>query len=320
MRKIALFFLTTFIYTNSFSQDLKIVDKVILSYQEASSIEDLAARIDYDFKTKREKVRAIYTWIALNIEYDNLSTNSLKAPIHTIYFSEFDLKRIKKRKQQQVLNHTFKSKKGVCYGNALLFKKLCDLINIKNELIYGYTKSSVNYIGIVPLNKNHVWNATKINGKWLLFDVTYGSGYVYKNVWQRQIDLNYFNVKKEKLRLTHFPSSNFWRRFLKQKPLKAFCLEPFYQDAYLKHKIEISEPKTGEITLDKNNKIHLKFKNLEKITNIKYVFSDDKKIRTALIKNKGYFTNVYFKNPKRNTNLHIYIEDELAIEYKVKLH
>lgn len=286
---------------------------------KAESIESLASRIDYDFKTEIEKVRAIYTWIALNIEYDNYSTNFLKVPEFIVYSNEFDLKRQEKHKEQLVINKAFKNKKGVCYENALLFNKLCSLIDIKNELVYGYSKSSVNDIGIIPHNKNHVWNAVKIKEHWLLFDVTYGSGYTYKNVWQREINLDYFDAKKEKLRLTHFPSSKFWRNFLNQKPLKEFCYEPFYQNAFLKYKIEFIEPNIGEIIVNDKKDIHLKIKKNKNVTNIKYVFAHESIIRSPLIKNQGDITDLYFKSPKTDTSLHIYIENKLALEYKIKL-
>ncbi|WP_422090526.1 transglutaminase domain-containing protein [Tenacibaculum ovolyticum] len=320
MKKLALIFLFILINKNLFSQDLKKIDKIIASYMKAESVESLAKRIDYDFETEIEKVRAIYTWIALNIEYNTLKYNSLTPPDFIIYTTEPDFKRARKRKENRLINKAFKNKRGVCYENALLFNKLCNLINLESEMIYGYSKSSVYYIGVIPKNKNHVWNAVKIKNNWLLFDVTYGAGYSYKGVWQKKIDLSYFNVKKEKLRLTHFPSSKFWQRYLNQKTLEEFCYEPFYQNAFLKYKIGILEPNTGEITVNNSDKIHLKIKNPEDITNIKYIFSDDDKVRIPVIKNKNSLTDIYFKNPKRNTNIHIYIENELALEYKIKLH
>ncbi|CAM1352478.1 Transglutaminase-like domain-containing protein [Tenacibaculum insulae] len=319
MVKFNLLFLSLFFCINSFSQDLKRVDQVILSYQKATSIESLAKRIDYDFKTKTEKVRAIYTWIALNIEYDYYNTKSLKPPQFITYTNNFDLKRIQNREKKEVINKTFNDKKGICNNYALLFNKLCNLINLDNELVLGYVKSSINEIGIIPFNKNHIWNAVKINEKWMLFDATYGSGYVYKDVWQQELNLEYFNVKKEKLRLTHFPSDKKWQTFLNQKPLATFCYEPFYQNAFLKYNVEILEPKIGEIKIIDNKKIHLKIKKSKNTNNIKYFFSHENIIKTPKIKNRNLITDLYFPNPNKDTYLHIYIENELALQYKIKL-
>ena len=57
MKKITLLL---FIFSfNLFSQDLKKVDKIIYSYHSITSAEQLAKRIDYDFKTDLEKLKGI---------------------------------------------------------------------------------------------------------------------------------------------------------------------------------------------------------------------------------------------------------------------
>lgn len=320
MKIIYSFLLLMFLNLNLNCQNLEMVDKVLLSYKEPKSIEGLSERIDYDFKTKIEKVRAVYNWIALNIEYNTFDTFFLKNPEFVIYQNEYDRKRYKEKRKEFLINKVFKNKKGVCYDYALLFQKLCNLLNIKNELIYGYTKSSINSIGLIPTAKNHVWNAVEIDGKWLLFDVTYGSGHIYKGVWQKEMNLSYFNVKKEKLKLTHFPVKKYWQNYIKQKPLKDFCLAPFYQDAYLKNKIEIIKPQIGEIKISKKNKkIKLKVNNFKKHHTIHYAYSSDNIIRIPTIENNDSYTSISFKNPQKSTGLHIYIDNELTLEYKITL-
>ena len=320
--KKTLFFLFFLISFNeiSFSQDLTRVDKIMYSYNGINSIEELSERIDYDFKTKIEKVRAIYTWIALNIEYNYFSNKLLVAPDFVVYTNDYDLERIEQRKIKQIAKKTFNAKKGVCIGYAYLFQNICNQINIENELIYGYTKSSVNRIGVIPKNKNHVWNAVKIDDKWILIDVTYGSGYIYKDVWQKKLNLDFFNAQKEKLRLTHFPANTKWQKFLNQKPLDEFCYAPFYQDGFLKSKIEILKPKIGEIVINSRKRIHLKLKHLNALDDVKYLFSNDPKIYNAKIINNETYTDIYFKNPKTSTNLHIYVNNKLTLEYKIKVY
>lgn len=320
MKLIRLLSLLLFFNTLLNAQNLKKVDAIIYSYIEPNSIEELSNRIDYDFKTDLEKVRAIYNWIALNIEYDVFKTTVLNSPEFFIYQNNDDLNRIKRIQTIKQINKTFDSKKGVCVDYALLFNKICNLLNIKNELVYGYTKSSVNQIGIIPTSKNHVWNAVYINNKWIMIDVTYGSGYVYKNVWQKKLNLDYFNASKEKLKLTHFPSKKIWQDHLNQKPLKEFCLAPFYKDIYFKQKLNIIEPESGLIRIDNNNKrIYLKIDKLLDTNNILYLYSSDNVVRKPIIKKEKHITSISFKNPKENTNLHIYIENKLALEYKIRV-
>ncbi|XRE43996.1 hypothetical protein ACIVBQ_002200 [Tenacibaculum discolor] len=315
-KKISFLVLFLFFSNTILSQDLTKVDKIMYSYNGITSIKELSERIDYDFKTDIEKVRAIYTWIALNIEYNYFPSKLLNAP-EFISYSQNDLKRFVQKKIKNKAQKTFKTKKGLCLGFAYLFHRLCNLINIENELIYGYTKTSLDQIGVIPEEKNHVWNAAKINNKWILIDVTFGSGYLYNDIWQRQLDLKYFNVKKSKLRLTHFPSDIKWRTFLNQKPLKEFCNAPFYLDSYFKNKIEVLKPKLGEILVKKNKKIHLTIKQTNSFNNVKYFFSYDNRVLNAQVINKNTTTNLYFKKPKENSFLHIYLDNELALVYKV---
>lgn len=319
MKKTLSFLVLYLFFSNAIlSQDLTKVDKIMYSYNGITSIKELSERIDYDFKTDIEKVRAIYTWIALNIEYDYFPSKLLKSPEFLVY-NNGDLKRIKQRKIRQKAQKTFRTKKGVCIGFAYLFHSLCNLINIENELIYGYTKTSLDQIGIIPEEKNHVWNAVKINNKWILMDVTFGSGYLYNDVWQRHLNLEFFNVKKSKLRLTHFPADIKWRAFLNQKPLKDFCYAPLYKNGFLKNKLEVLAPKSGKIITSKNNRIHIKLKKTDKVKNVKYLFSSNYKIHNAQIINKETFSSIYLKSPKKNTTLHIYVNNELSLEYKIKV-
>ncbi|WP_425657675.1 transglutaminase domain-containing protein [Tenacibaculum ascidiaceicola] len=313
-------FLVLFLFFSNalFSQDLTKVDKIMYSYNGITSIKELSERIDYDFKTDIEKVRAIYTWIALNIEYDYFPSKLLNAP-EFISYSQNDLKRFVQKKIKNKAQKTFKTKKGLCLGFAYLFHRLCNLINIENELIYGYTKTSLNQIGIIPTEKNHVWNAVKINNKWILMDVTFGSGYLYNDIWQRELNLKYFNIKKEKLKVTHFPALIKWQVFLNQKPLKEFCSAPFYLDSFFKNKIEVLKPKFGEIIVKKNKRIHLTLKQTDAFNNVKYFFSYNNRVLNAQVINKNTTTNLYFKKPKENSFLHIYLDNELALVYKVKI-
>ena len=320
MKTLSFLVLFLFFSNASFSQDLTKVDKIMYSYNGITSIKELSERIDYDFKTDIEKVRAIYTWIALNIEYDYFPSKLLKAPEFLFYNNNDDLKRIKQNKIKLAAQKTFRTRKGLCSGFAYLFHNICNLINIKNELIYGYTKTSADRIGIIPKEKNHVWNAVKINNKWLLMDVTFGSGYLYNDVWQGHLNLEYFNAKKSKLMLTHFPADIKWRQFLNQKPLKEFCYAPLYKKGFLKNKLEVLTPKSGKIVTNNNKRIHIKLKKkTDNIRDVKYLFSSNYKIHNAQVINKETFSSIYLKPPKKNTTLHIYVNNELSLEYKVKV-
>lgn len=175
-----LIFLFLFTTLTISSQDLSKVDKVIKSYPYLSSIEELAKKIDFSFNTDLEKAKAAYTWLTLNIVYYKEETSLLKAPESIFYTSKEDLeyrmKWLRRTSDNKVISETFKNRKGVCEGYALIFSKICDLLSIENELIKGYVKILPKQIGSLAKNKNHIWNTVKINGNWVLLDVTFGVG------------------------------------------------------------------------------------------------------------------------------------------------
>ncbi len=317
--KKGILLLLLFGYSNSLiSQDLKKVDKFIRSYKNPVSIESLSKRIDYDFKMPIEKVRAAFTWVALNIRYYKENSNLLEPPKFRVYFNEDDLKRAQLRNQENKIKETFYKREAVCEGYALLLKKIFGLLDIENELIYGYSKSSVNSIGIIPSKKNHVWNAVKIGDKWMMLDATYASGEIYLGAFKENFKPRYFNAKKEMLSTTHYPSEKRWQKFLSQKKLKTFCNDPFIQNAYFKHRIAVLEPKEGTIILEKEKNIRLEINGLKNDQSVKYLYAYDKVVRIPkMISKKSSAKEIYFKKPNQNTTLHIYVENELALEYKI---
>lgn len=75
MKKIKIgfiFLLLNIIFTCSvFAQKYNEVDKIVLKYpKNFNSTEQLADKINNDFKSDYDKARAIYSWIAFNIKYD----------------------------------------------------------------------------------------------------------------------------------------------------------------------------------------------------------------------------------------------------------
>lgn len=315
MKKILLLlFLTT---TITFSQKLEKVNKIIYSYKSILSAEELAKKIDSDFKTNLEKIRAIYTWLALNIKYDKETTTLLEAPKYYIYSNEYDLAYRLKRVNNELVSKTITDKKAVCTGYALTFKKLCNLLKIENELIKGYVKTETYEINYIPKNKNHVWNAVKIDGTWLLVDVTYGAGYSINNVWHSKPNYFYFNVDKESLRLTHYPSDSKWMQFFRRKPLNQFCNQPIYNYAFFNNGAELITPKKGEIEVFEN-KITIKVKNINFKTGILYSFEKSIGAKKPQIRHLDSITSITIKIPPEKKKLYIYFNGESALAYKIK--
>ncbi|KGL62801.1 transglutaminase domain-containing protein [Polaribacter sp. Hel1_85] len=308
-----LIFLILFLSLNISSQDLKKVDLIIYSYHSITSAEQLAKRIDYDFNTDIEKIRALYTWLTLNIQYDYSVSTNIKSPEIIIHNGEIDLKYRLRWIENNLVSKTISTKKSVCYGIAITFKKVCDLLNLESELIKGYTRTLNNEINYIPKNKNHIWNAVKINEKWVIVDATYG---LKRNAKNSKPNYYYFDIEKEKLNLTHFTSNPKWINYLNQKKLKNFCYQPIFSDAYFKYNVELIEPLKGKITSERE-KIILKIRNIKPETEISYKFEESLYRQIPTVKSKNYTTNIVIDNPKKNTNLYIYLDGEYALSYKI---
>ncbi len=319
MKKCFFLFFAITVSISAQNNKLKAVDNIMYSYTNIASIEELAKRIDYDFETDIEKVRAIFTWISLNIQYELKNPYEIDVPKTYFVFNEDDFKRRLKKEQAIKAQKTFKTKRGVCDGYALLFQKVCDLLNIQNELIYGYVRSSYNRIGYVPKNKNHVWNAVKIHNKWIFMDATWAAGYVNSGIWHSKLNTTYFNIDKETLRLTHFPAETFWLTYLNQKPLKEFCYQPIITKTFVASKASLEYPNQGIIKVEKNGSIKLNIKNLKPNTTLLYKFGNNGEMKVASSSTKNEVTSIKIKGPNKSNALHLYFNNSHALSYKVEI-
>lgn len=187
-------------YAKTLNHTLTLVDDfVIKTYPERfTSFENLAIYLTQPFNDERSKVRSIYTWIALNISYDQ---NSLKASV----------------KKNQTAESVWQNRIAVCEGYANLFSEMCKSIGIESRIIKGYVK---NFTGNDFKFPNHAWNAVKIRGKWELLDVTWASvnnegsfltnKNVKNNIDRHKLDI-FFLVHPKRMILTHLPEDPYWQ-------------------------------------------------------------------------------------------------------------
>lgn len=157
------------------------------------------------FTNDYDKVRAIYVWIATNIQYDLLSFHQ-------------------SRSQGQTVSKVLSSGKALCSGFSLLFQDFCHKANIESEIIEGYAKA----IGYKPGQKfessNHAWNAVRIYGTWYLLDVTWAAGNPqFLSGQKNKTDLDtYFLVNPEILVKTHLPEDPSWQLISDKRSLREF--------------------------------------------------------------------------------------------------
>ena len=137
------------------SANYSYVDNKMVSIPEnlTATTSEIAGYINSNFTSQDEKMRAIYYWVTSNISYDipNMyQPNNLDSPLVKI-------------------TNTLKTRKGVCIHYAEVFNEIANKVGVKSYIIGGYTKQFDELATI-----SHAWNASQIDGKWFLFDVTWG--------------------------------------------------------------------------------------------------------------------------------------------------
>jgi Transglutaminase-like superfamily len=157
--------------TNTKDQRYSLPSRGIQS--DAPEIEDLAAQLTKNKKTQKEKALAVYQYVAKNVEYDVDKLNN-----RTFEFDDSALK-------------TLDEKKGVCQDFAYLAIALLRASGMEAQMVTGYA------------GQNHAWVETKVDGRWLVMDPTWGSGYLQNNKFIPKFTRAYFDPKPAEFQKTH---------------------------------------------------------------------------------------------------------------------
>lgn len=185
-------------------------DKIALQLpaHEAGNTEDIAGYINSHFKTRAEKIRAAFIWTASNISYD----------VENMYNLNFYEKR------EEKISKALKSKKGICEHYAAIFNDICLKCGFDAYVIEGYTRQN----GVTDYLP-HAWNAVYADNAWLLFDPTWGAGYVNGGKFIKKLNNQFYNVAPRVLIQSHMPFDPMWQ----------FLYHPITSQ-------EFNEGKTGE--------------------------------------------------------------------------
>lgn len=156
-----------------------------------SSTTSIANYISKNFTRSQDQIRAVFYWTASNITYDLDDRYDGKRPAQT---------------SEEKVKNTLKTRKGVCMHYTEVFKDIASKIGIETVIIGGYTRS----LGKIA-TVSHVWNASKINGAWYLFDPTWGSGYMNNGRYVNEINDKYYKADPKSLIGSHMPFDYMWQ-------------------------------------------------------------------------------------------------------------
>ena len=191
---------TDIIYNTALNISFVHVDDFVakVNPEHFASFENMAIYLTHQFDDEKSKVRSIYTWVALNIIYDQ----------NVIFISS---------KNNQSAKDVWNTRVAVCEGYANLFHEMCTKAGIESRLIKGYVKRFASDDMRFP---NHAWNSVKIDGKWQLLDVTWASVNnkvdrmtsigIVDNDAKRKLD-HFFLVNPKRMILTHLPEDPYWQ-------------------------------------------------------------------------------------------------------------
>ena len=169
-----------------------IIDKKALQLPDSltKTTDKIAAYMTSNFETDKDKARAIFIWVASNIEYD----------IDNMFAINFY------EKKEAKIAKPLSTRKGICENYAGLFTDICIKAGIKSFVIEGYTKQS-GFVDYIP----HAWSAALIDSSWFLFDPTWGSGYVNNGKFVKKINNDYYMVSPATLIKSHIPFDYLWQ-------------------------------------------------------------------------------------------------------------
>ncbi len=168
------------------------IDKKALQLPDSltTTTSQIANYINLNFVTDEEKCRAIFVWVASNIQYD----------IDNMYAMNFY------EKKEEKIAKALKTKKGICINYASLFTDICVKSGLKSVIVEGYTKQN-GFTDYIP----HAWNAALIDSSWFLFDPTWGSGYVSNGKFNKKINNEYFKASPTTIIKSHIPFDYLWQ-------------------------------------------------------------------------------------------------------------
>lgn len=259
-----------------YSQDYQRVDKVVEHYPASfNSPLDLANKIKKDFTSEGDKARAVFTWMALHVNYDIEAYLNPKPAKSFSYDNKLDRDFKWHEIRNKEINTVFRKQRAVCSGYSLLYYHLATLVGLQAQIIEGGSKTKFDDIGRKKIVINHAWNAVLIDGVWRLVDVTWGAGAISNedNLWVKKFNPVYFDSNPKKFFAKHMPVSKVWDN--KSLDENFFLKGPLFFDDYFNNEIEIVEPINGVIEVQGNQKINFKIKNRSRNQEIGYATKGD---------------------------------------------
>jgi len=301
-------------------------DRIAKKYKgfEINNLPLLAHKLTSELDTDVEKFRAIYTWVSLNIQGDDVLHNKVSRKRNKYKNDSISFLKWNKEYKKHIFRKLLKHKKTMCTGYAYLIKELSYLANIRSVIINGYGRSvdsNVNKLEIA----NHSWNAVKLNDKWYLCDATWSSGYMNGNgVFIEDYNDGYFLTEPSLFSKNHFPLELKWL-LTSNVTAKEFVKSPLVYGEAFEHKIVLICPKEMNVSVIKDKEVKFSFKSSEfqdnkNVTLVHYLGVEEKTFDIYDVKSKNELItfNSKFKY-KGKYDVHLKIDNDIVATYTLTI-
>lgn len=219
--------------------DYKKVDSLAHAFQESyTDAADLGRKLTRPLAAEREKARAIFTWLALNIRYDYAqSQNPPGVRLYGRTQAEIDQQELAWKEKEA--ENALRQKRGICGDYSHLFKLMARAAGLETMVVSGKSRM------LSGSGAGHAWNAVKIDGQWRLIDATWGAGYVEEGRFVREFLPGFFDTPPALFILNHLPDDASWQLLGQPVSAKAFSRQVLLNYGRADFTVEAYEPAHG---------------------------------------------------------------------------
>lgn len=233
---------------------------------KSSDASKLSLMITGEFPNQEDKVKAIYYWVAHNIEYDLRLYRKYKKEQRNRSRKKYTEAQIQKITNHEI-SKTLRKKKGVCKQYSLLFAELCKHSKINCEFVSGHARN--NPRKSKSKGESHAWNVVKINNQWKMVDATWGSGFVdHEGKFQFKFDPNYFSTKRELFVKSHLPKDEYWQLLDSIVETDQFKQFPITGPSFIEYNIQNLVPEKNVIEVEEGQEIIITFESDHQLSSI----------------------------------------------------
>ncbi|MGB5782536.1 MAG: hypothetical protein WBM42_11740, partial [Eudoraea sp.] len=128
-----LFSLLFLVSSLAFSNEYARVDQKVKAYPNFKKIHDLGYRIQNDFSTDEDRVRAAFVWLIQNMVYEKTYDEIFRTGQRISYRSESGRKRQIRKVALERAEKAFITRKGVCLEYSLILNELCQQFGLPSK-------------------------------------------------------------------------------------------------------------------------------------------------------------------------------------------